>query len=809
MRLFPILRAPLRIGVLVLGLLIWACSSGDPGIGGTGGAGASGGAGGVGGGGGGDGLGDPSALDAIDAALEAGDLTDIDALRYKVFAVFGDERLPAAYRASGIFEGTQVVEELGEQWSTLPANVQTELEPFMLPPAADGSWFELQEQQAAQQAQKSGSVALKAPAFSSVSAVLNRVRIRYPAGLTELATQAGWVKEALENDGVWDGLIDLMGREPVSDGGLDASYNGGDDRFDIYIVRLPNITSDPSLRRCYGWATPYAQPYFVDITDDNTRGAYVVINADVAQTEDEVKATTAHEFFHVLGHAFDTPSSEALSWLHEATATWAIDYIYPSLNIEHRTVNDLLKRPQLTLSSLFSTREYGTWMYWYFLTKRFEDDSIVRRVWELSETMPVLDAVDAVTPGGFEDTFQEFAATLWNRPGFSDNPPYNIYQEDGLVELTSPSGRLSAVEVTHETPMPNPEDDIAFVLDGGGVARLSAQYVHYDLSAANVRTVLFANGYNFELAEGVPNALQSSGTHTLYATELAAEDRVGRKVVALIKQDGNWEPEPLDLSDVAFMPFCNLVDSESAEELVLIFINAEHRDDKPFFAAPRGLPPRLLTSNMGCGKWSGSGSAQEVILNGNDTQFTNVEITNIEFTRPKMTLNGIAAGGGEIRFGDELLPPGTLPALNWYLGDDYELANLEANWQYDEDTEFGGTVCAGSGSGTFTEADVASTDFQMGSHLRAWSGAPSISPLYRSFYTELVLYTGENAISGTCTSNGQPSPYTTDLIVGILGGYRDAEFGMLRVDPSGDRINVSWSFNDLDATLDLRSGPIP
>jgi hypothetical protein len=118
-------------------------------------------------------------------------------------------------------------------------------------------------------------------------------------------------------------------------------------------------------------------------------------------------------------------------------------------------------------------------------------------------------------------------------------------------------------------------------------------------------------------------------------------------------------------------------------------------------------------------------------------------------------------------------------------------------------------MCAGSGSGTFTEADAFTSDFEMGAHLRPVSGAPSIPPLYRSFFYALTLYTGPDAISGTCVSNGQPSPYTTDLVVGIQGGYRDAEFGMLAVDPSGDRINVSWSFNDLSATLDLTSGSIP
>jgi len=44
------------------------------------------------------------------------------------------------------------------------------------------------------------------------------------------------------------------------------------------------------------------------------------------------------------------------------------------------------------------------------------------------------------------------------------------------------------------------------------------------------------------------------------------------------------------------------------------------------------------------------------------------------------------------------------------------------------------------------------------------SGAPSIDPLYRSFLTQLTLYTGDSAIPGTCVSNGQTSPYNTSLI---------------------------------------------
>jgi len=365
-------------------------------------------------------------------------------------------------------------------------------------------------------------------------------------------------------------------------------------------------------------------------------------------SETEVKSTVAHEFFHALQNAFDAPQTENRRWLAEATATWAQDYIYPDANTEHQYAVWIHTRPDLTLTNRAGQHAYAGWMYWYFLTKRFDDDSIVRQVWELSETMTVLDAVDGVTPGGFVNTFQEFAATLWNRAGFRDDPPYDIYKNDNLLNFVgAPSGY----------PTPNPEDDLEVSFVNGGVARLSSQYFQYDLTDVGTQTVLFANGYSFELAEGVPDALQSSGTQTLYAKRMDPQDLVGRRVLAFVEKDGTWQNTVYDLTDVAFAPFCREVGSERVDRLALVFVNAEHREDEPFYASPRGLPPRLLASNIGCGKWSGTGTAQEVILEGNDTKFTNVEITKIEFSRDTLTLQEIADGDGQIAFGDELLPP--------------------------------------------------------------------------------------------------------------------------------------------------------
>lgn len=772
-------------------------AGGSAGMGGTGGmtgGGGSAGTGGVGGEGGGNGVGDPSALDAIDAALEAGDITDIDALRFKVFAVFGDERLPEPHRASGRFEGTEVVEDLGERWATLPLEVQQELEPFMLPPSADGSWLELR------QAQASKSFAPKAIQFRSKTALNNTVRISYPADFPELSSAADAVKGALEIGQVWSTLTGLMGREPLSDEGIHQHFNHGDERFDFYILRAEQV--DEEISTCYGWTQAYDPSYYVEPPTDDRRAAYVVINADKAATPTPLRAAVAHELFHAIGRAFNVPPGDDRKWLTESTASWAEHATDTEANTEHEYVEAFLDRPWLTLTNRFNDHDYGSWLYWYFLTKRFDDDTIVRQVWEHAESMSMIEAVNAATPGGLLNTFPEFAATNWNLEGVSDNEPYDIYREDSLPD----QAQTLLLEAK-----PNPEKDLPITFEGGGVARLSAQYVRYILTHPDDRTLLFANGYTFELAEGVPEALQSGSSGALlYAKQMTAEARVGRRVLAFIKQKGAWRPQPFDLTNVAFAPFCNEAGSESIEELALVFVNAEHREDEPFYAIPAGLPPRLRASNIGCGKWVGSGGAVQTIIDESRTETSIVDIQSIEFTRETLTLDEIAAGEGQIRFGDEVLPPSRLPALNWFVGDVYELTGFSATWSFDEDFTFGGTVCSGGGGGALTLADAYFQDFQMGTHLREGIGGTNTAPLYRSFYFQMGLLTTNTPVTGTCISNGQSSPYEDDFDTFLQGGYRDTpEWGMLLIDPAGNRINENWSSDTMDIDLDLTSGPIP
>lgn len=771
-------------------------AAGDGGTAGSGGAAGVGGAAGSGGAGGDGGstgsLGD-SALDAIEQALAAGDITDIDALRFKVFAVFGDERLPEQFRTDVTFEGTEVVTELGERWATLPLDVQQELEPFMLPPAADGSWYELQQTQA------SKSFAPKASPFAAVTALNNRVLIRFPLAFPELSSAAGAIKTALEDDGVWNKLVGLMGTEPISDAGIGESYNGGDGRFDVYIVRNANININPNLRRCAGFARAYSSQYYEDITGTNSRAGYIVMNADVVQADPDFKATLAHEFFHILGFAFDVPYGEDRSWLTESTATWAADFVYPTVNWEHAVAPVFLDSPEYTLANRSGNHEYGAYLYWYFLTKRFGSNDIVRQVWEQSESMDVLDAVNAVSPGGFTNVFGEFAATNWNRPDFHNQAPYDIYKADTLTH---------SAKQTNERPVANPQADVPVTFPDGGVARLSAQYVHYDFSSSSTRSILFANGYTFKLSEGLPEIYQGDGDETPYATRMTDEDRRGRKVLAIVKQNGTWRPQPLDLTDVAFAPFCQQADSESLEELVLIFVNAEHSPDEPFFAAPHGLAPRIYATNVGCGAWAGTAGMRETVINGSDVATAVVDIQSIEFSRDTLTLEQIADGEGQVRFGQELLPPGALPGLRWFVGDVYELKAFTATWSVDEQFTQGGTFCSSSGSGGLTQTHAYNSSFEISSYLLGTGGGDP-PPIYQSFYFDLGLYTDTPPVSGQCTSNGQTSPYTTDFQAYLVGGYRDTtEYGTLRIDPSGDQIHEDWTYGTVDIDLDLTSTQI-
>ena len=86
----------------------------------------------------------PSSFTLIDRALTRRDIGEETALIYRVFATFGDERLPQRYRGddSGLID-SDAVSEATQRFANLSPAARSTLVPFLVPPVYAGSWYDL------------------------------------------------------------------------------------------------------------------------------------------------------------------------------------------------------------------------------------------------------------------------------------------------------------------------------------------------------------------------------------------------------------------------------------------------------------------------------------------------------------------------------------------------------------------------------------------------------------------------------------------------------------------------------------------
>jgi hypothetical protein len=146
-------------------------------------------------------------------------------------------------------------------------------------------------------------------------------------------------------------------RRPKSDKG-----KGGDNRTDIYIDSL-----QPGL---YGYCTidKAPKPPRFDVP------AFCVVDNDYAGFPrtplENLQVTAAHEYYHATQFAYDVADD---GWFLEATATWAEDEVYDSVNDNVQ----YLKRSPITIPGRPIDKfedngvfHYGVWNFFRFLTER-------------------------------------------------------------------------------------------------------------------------------------------------------------------------------------------------------------------------------------------------------------------------------------------------------------------------------------------------------------------------------------------------------------------------------------------------------
>lgn len=165
-------------------------------------------------------------------------------------------------------------------------------------------------------------------------------------------------------------------KSPPSD--ASAAANGGNGKFDVYLGQL----ADDSL---YGYVT-------TDDPDGKSRWSYGVFDNNYTDSIfnahtplENLQVTAAHEFFHAVQYSYDVYED---AWFMEATATWAEDELYPSVNdnLQYLSAGQL-GNPYNPLDAFYGAIHYGNWIYFRYLSEKWPRSKaglpvIVRSMWQ-------------------------------------------------------------------------------------------------------------------------------------------------------------------------------------------------------------------------------------------------------------------------------------------------------------------------------------------------------------------------------------------------------------------------------------------
>lgn len=205
----------------------------------------------------------------------------------------------------------------------------------------------------------------------------------------------------------------------------DTANNGGDDRFDIYLM---NITPQGYLGYTQG-------EYFVS-PPSGSATSYIVLDNDFTGYGSQhtylewLQVTAAHEFFHAVqmgydGAEYEVDGENVKPYWMEMSAVWMEEMVYDHINDYLGYLPQFFAFPWLSLKTYRSPTDlhaYGSCVWALFLSERF-DTLIIREIWDECASQP---GDNAFNPDGssatdkvlesrgtsFDQAYQEFS--MWN-----------------------------------------------------------------------------------------------------------------------------------------------------------------------------------------------------------------------------------------------------------------------------------------------------------------------------------------------------------------------------------------------------------
>ena len=301
----------------------------------------------------------PTSAELILADLDAGKIDEPTALLYRVYAMFADTRLPAAYAGRWSEDGA-ALEQAEMVLETVPADIAAEIRPFLVRPTDPESVFN-QAQRA--HTSEPGSPPGASGQTSSRPLGLAVAQIGNPFGPGDFNCQPtgwGYIDSGSVSPGpgwrLWTACGDqtalaqvvelagwmprfyadetaLMG-PPLSDA-LGGPAEAGDGPIDIYLVDQCVSSGVRCLSSGFDDASEFgyaksARPCVPSGAADKC-SAFAVINRFAYNAD--TPSTLAHEFFHVLEFAHNRHGLNVggrWNWFTEASAKWAQFRYYPA-----------------------------------------------------------------------------------------------------------------------------------------------------------------------------------------------------------------------------------------------------------------------------------------------------------------------------------------------------------------------------------------------------------------------------------------------------------------------------------------------
>ncbi|HVN77268.1 MAG TPA: hypothetical protein VMT19_13200 [Thermoanaerobaculaceae bacterium] len=524
----------------------------------------------------------PTSEALIDQAEGSGALDHETAVLYRVYAIFGDARLPAAYRGddSALTDSLYLATVVGEFSSYSPAT-QAALQPFLIPPTYQQGY----QGAAATAMGPESSVGCNISAdWTYVENTGGKVRVWYDVNSDDAANARVYLAQA-ENT-ILPRLQALMTGHPLlSDDGL--SCNGGTDQLDIYICDQNQSVTVP-------YSGCSNSPVFIRLRRDT------------------ITALLAHEMFHAF--QFSMPiagcmSSEEYHWWSEASAQWVQDYVYPYDQDEQFRASTVLFHPDVPLDLNSEPHWYGAYLLPFYVYRSTGSADFVRASWEGCLTQSAVKALDAALPGGFADIWPKFALHNWNHDPVDDYTKWDALKTSTYTAIPGITADASALP------------DMELALDVVP-QHLSAAYKDFVFPDSSISSVAFWNGVTYDLEQ---QAVPTFGP--FWNPQSTSPDAVkGIKVQALMKINGAWTQD--DWTNKPYVAFCRDLKAERLEELVIIVSNSRVDDSGGSFKPP-GMAPVLWLSGFGCYQWQGT--ATYTFTGGDYTQTDTVN--NLVWTR--------------------------------------------------------------------------------------------------------------------------------------------------------------------------------